>query len=192
MLKSLLPPDKSVVTAKIADKAVTYPKIQDVSATARVLGRKTAGAGTVEECTLSQVLDLLGSAAQGHVLYRGASGWVYLAAGTNGYVLTTHGTGADPAWAAPATLVTVGAAVSGAVVNNDVLFVDGSGNLANERICRRYGAALALTAVRTRQRTTYASRRCNQMWPRCCQRTRLSSPARSIGHGSTIRFRRTR
>jgi hypothetical protein len=35
----------------IADKAVTYAKIQDVSATNRILGRQTAGSGAVEEIT---------------------------------------------------------------------------------------------------------------------------------------------
>jgi hypothetical protein len=40
-------------TAAIADDAVTYAKIQDVTATDRLLGRSTAGAGDVEEivCT---------------------------------------------------------------------------------------------------------------------------------------------
>jgi len=38
-------------TADIADGAVTYAKIQDVSATDKLLGRSTAGAGDVEEIT---------------------------------------------------------------------------------------------------------------------------------------------
>ena len=42
-----------IVTADIANSQVTYAKIQNVSATDRVLGRSTAGAGVVEEiiCT---------------------------------------------------------------------------------------------------------------------------------------------
>lgn len=42
-----------VTTAKIGDDQVTYAKMQDVSATDRLLGRSTAGAGNVEEipCT---------------------------------------------------------------------------------------------------------------------------------------------
>lgn len=45
--------DLGVTTAKIAADAVTYAKIQDVTATDRLLGRATAGAGDVEEivCT---------------------------------------------------------------------------------------------------------------------------------------------
>ena len=43
----------TVPTAALADDAVTYAKIQDVTTTDRILGRSTAGAGVVEEieCT---------------------------------------------------------------------------------------------------------------------------------------------
>lgn len=44
------PADSSVTTAKLANGAVTYPKIQNVTAD-RILGRATAGAGVVEEIT---------------------------------------------------------------------------------------------------------------------------------------------
>jgi hypothetical protein len=80
--------------------AVTYAKMQDVSATSRVLGRKTAGAGDPEELTLSELLDFIGSAAQGDILYRGAAGWARLAAGTSGHYLQTQGAAANPQWAA--------------------------------------------------------------------------------------------
>jgi microcystin-dependent protein len=83
----------------IDNDAVTYAKMQNVSTTSRVLGRRTAGAGDVEECTLTQVLDMVGSVATCDILYRGASDWTRLAAGTNGYVLTTRGTGSAPEWA---------------------------------------------------------------------------------------------
>ena len=45
------PTDGSVTTAKIANDAVTYAKIQNVSATDRLLGRSSAGSGDVEEIT---------------------------------------------------------------------------------------------------------------------------------------------
>lgn len=41
----------TIATAGIADDAVTYAKIQNVSAAPRVLGRTTAGAGNIEELT---------------------------------------------------------------------------------------------------------------------------------------------
>lgn len=69
------------------------------SATQRVLGRNSAGAGAGEEVTLTQLLDWIGSAAQGDILIRGSSAWARLAAGTAGQVLKTGGTGANPAWA---------------------------------------------------------------------------------------------
>lgn len=45
------PTDGSVTTAKIANDAVTYAKLQNVSATDRLLGRSSAGSGDVEEVT---------------------------------------------------------------------------------------------------------------------------------------------
>jgi uncharacterized protein DUF5907 len=83
----------------IANDAVTYAKMQNVSATARIIGRKTAAAGDPEECTLSEVLDFVGSAVQGDILYRGASTWTRLGAGTSGQFLKTQGASANPIWA---------------------------------------------------------------------------------------------
>jgi hypothetical protein len=83
-------------TTTIANSAVTYAKIQNV-ANQRILGRNTAGSGVVEELTSSQVLDWLGS-TRGQILYRGASGWTVLSAGTSGQLLQTNGAGADPSW----------------------------------------------------------------------------------------------
>jgi hypothetical protein len=82
----------------VDSNTITYAKMQDVSSTSRVLGRKTAGAGDPEELTLSELLDFIGSAAQGDILYRSASGWARLAAGTSGQVLKTQGAGANPVW----------------------------------------------------------------------------------------------
>lgn len=52
----------TVATAGITDKAVTYAKIQDISATSRVLGRITAGAGVTEELTGSNIRTIAGLA----------------------------------------------------------------------------------------------------------------------------------
>ena len=60
--------NSSVGTDNIADDAVTYTKIQDVTATDRLLGRSTAGAGDVEEivCTAAgrALIDDANAAAQ--------------------------------------------------------------------------------------------------------------------------------
>jgi len=50
----------SVITAKILNDNVTYAKIQNVSATDRILGRDTAGAGDIEELTVSGGLEFTG------------------------------------------------------------------------------------------------------------------------------------
>lgn len=82
----------------IANNAVTYAKMQDVTATSRLIGRKTAGAGDPEEITMSEGLAFIGN-TQGMILYRDGSGWNVLSAGTSGQVLQTGGAGANPAWA---------------------------------------------------------------------------------------------
>jgi len=85
--------------ATIANDAVTNAKLANMTAST-IKARITASTGDPEDATLTQVLDLVGSAAQGDILYRGTSTWSRLAAGTSGHYLKTNGTGSDPAWAA--------------------------------------------------------------------------------------------
>lgn len=86
----------TIATAGIADDAVTYAKLQDISATQRVLGRNTAGAGNTEEVTLTQLLDWVGSAANGDILIRTGGSWTRLAKATDGQRLTL--VSGVPAW----------------------------------------------------------------------------------------------
>lgn len=86
-----------VATGQVADDAITYAKIQNVSATQRALGRNTGGAGDTEEVTATQLLDWIG-ATRGSILYRGAAGWAILSPGTATHVLTSNGAGADPSY----------------------------------------------------------------------------------------------
>lgn len=88
-----------VVTASILNGAVTYAKIQDVSATKRALGRNTAGAGDAEEVTAAQIINWLGTPARGDMIRQGASDPERLAKGSAGQVLTMGAD--DPAWAEP-------------------------------------------------------------------------------------------
>jgi hypothetical protein len=83
---------------EVADNSITYAKLQDISATQRVIGRNAAGAGDPEEVSASQLLDWL-STAHGAVLFRASTGWVALAPGTSGHYLQTKGADADPVWA---------------------------------------------------------------------------------------------
>jgi hypothetical protein len=60
----------TIATAGIADNAVSYAKMQDITATARFVGRITAGAGDPEELTGTQattLLDVFTSALKGLV-----------------------------------------------------------------------------------------------------------------------------
>lgn len=52
--------NNAVTTAKILDDNVTYGKIQDVSATDRLLGRDTAAAGIIEEIPVSSGIEFTG------------------------------------------------------------------------------------------------------------------------------------
>ena len=63
--------------------------------------------------TVSAVLDSLGSAAKGDLIYRGTSTWSFLAPGTAGYVLTSGGTGGVPTWSAPAATGVTSVGLSG-------------------------------------------------------------------------------
>jgi hypothetical protein len=95
--------------------AVTYAKIQDISATQRLLGRNSGGAGSTEEVSQSQALDWLGS-SQGQILYRNLSGWSALTPGTDRQYLQTRGLAANPAYAQPGprsvTVLTTGSSLT--------------------------------------------------------------------------------
>ena len=117
-------------TWTVDNDAITYAKMQNISATQRVLGRNTAAAGDTEEVTFSQFLDWVGSAAQGDILYRGASSWTRLAAGTSGQLLQTNGASANPSWVTPAAgssaWTTVKKTSDEARASNTTLTVDGA------------------------------------------------------------------
>jgi hypothetical protein len=88
----------------IANAAVTYAKLQNVSATKRLLGRNTSGAGSAEELQLTTVLDWLitpPDLEQGSVPIRGASSWRALPPGAVGYVLASGGALGDASWKSP-------------------------------------------------------------------------------------------
>lgn len=104
-------------TAGLANNAATNAILDDM-ANGTVKGRKTAGTGDPEDLTLSEVLDLIGSAAQGDILYRGASAWARLPAGTDRQYVQTRGAGANPAYAQPGLrTVTVLTSGTGATYN---------------------------------------------------------------------------
>lgn len=77
---------------KLDDLAATDDNTDlDASATKHGLMPKWTSA------LISALLDLI-SSTRGAILYRGAAAWAALNPGTDGYVLTAHGTGTDPTW----------------------------------------------------------------------------------------------
>lgn len=72
--------DLNVTTGKLADDAVTYAKMQNVSATDRLLGRDTAAAGDVEELTVTGGVEFSGS---GGIRRSALTGDVLASAGSN-------------------------------------------------------------------------------------------------------------
>jgi hypothetical protein len=87
----------TIVTASIADDAVTYAKMQNIVTAQRLLGSASAN-GIVAEISIATALAWLGN-TRGQILRRGASAWEALALGTNGQVLTSNGT--DAIWSDP-------------------------------------------------------------------------------------------
>lgn len=91
----------SGATWTVDNGVITLAKQADL-ATQRVIGRNTGSTGVPEAVTLTQLLDWIGSAAQGDLLYRGAASWARLGAGTAGQFLQTAGASANPTWASVA------------------------------------------------------------------------------------------
>lgn len=86
-----------VALANLADKSITYAKMQNVSAQYRILGRRSTGAGPTEEVTATQLFDWYGT-TQGSLICRGSSSWAMLPPGTSGQVLMSGGAGANLYW----------------------------------------------------------------------------------------------
>ena len=81
-----------------ANAPVSGASIANLLIVSNISGSTTVPTGN----TLTNLLDAIISSARGTIIYRTNSGWVGLAPGTSGQVLTTAGAGADPHWATPA------------------------------------------------------------------------------------------
>lgn len=100
---------------------------------------------------LVDVTDILvTSEAQGDILYRGSSSWARLAAGTNGYLLSTQGTGANPQWIAPgAASVGVGATIQRAITTTSTPFNTNDTTIPRDNTKPQSGEGVAWTAFDT-------------------------------------------
>lgn len=96
--------------------------------------------------TLTQLLDLVGSAAQGDILYRNGSDWVRLAASTAGFHLQTNGASNNPTWEAPIQCIAV------ACSDETTALTTGNG-----KITFRMPYKFTLTAVRASLTTAQTS-----------------------------------
>jgi hypothetical protein len=79
--------------------SVSLASVANQTLLANISGSSTAPTPTA----LSALFDAILGSAQGSVLYRAATGWAALGPGTNGQVLTSGGSAANPAWAAAVT-----------------------------------------------------------------------------------------
>ena len=66
------------VDVSVADDGVTNAKLANMAAN-KIKARKTGSTGDPEDCTLSEVLDFVGSAANGDILIRASGAWTRLA-----------------------------------------------------------------------------------------------------------------
>lgn len=102
---------------------VSNSKLSNMNAVTMKCNPTTSAAVPVD-ASFSTFLDASVSAAQGDIIYRGASTWTRLAAGTSGQYLQTLGVSANPAWTTIAA--GSGTVTSAGVVGNNGISVAGS------------------------------------------------------------------
>jgi len=97
--------NSSIPTSDITGLAnvATSGAYGDLSGVPTVVSAFTNDAGYLTSVALNDVTDVtISGVAQGDVLYRNATGWVNLGAGTNGQVMTSGGAAANVSWTTPA------------------------------------------------------------------------------------------
>ncbi len=113
---------------------------RNMAADLNIGGFNITNVGTVDGYNLQSIF----SGVQGSILYRGVAGWTQLAPSTDGFLLSTHGAGADPTWVSPTAGSgdVVGPASStnyalarfngltGKIIQNSNATLDDSGNLS--------------------------------------------------------------
>ncbi len=113
------------ITADVKDNSVTYAKIQDVSATNRLLGRITSGSGDAEELTGTQattLLDTFTSSLKGLTPASGGGTTTYLRADGTWNTPPGGGGGLSDAYGA----ITDGTNTAGASGSDTIRFTAGS------------------------------------------------------------------
>jgi hypothetical protein len=93
-----------------------------------ILANISGGSAAPTPQTMTAILDAVFGTTRGGLLFRGASAWQFLGAGTDGYYLKTRGTTNDPLWDSPAGSGTVTSVASGTGLTGGP--ITGSGTLA--------------------------------------------------------------
>jgi hypothetical protein len=88
-------------------------------ASGTIKGRTTAGTGDVQDITVSQALDLIGS-TRGQILFRGLSSWSSLVPGSANQILRSNGPSSDPDYISLSTLLPVGSVIQTVVAQTQV------------------------------------------------------------------------
>lgn len=130
------------ITLNINNQAVTYAKIQNISATNRLLGRATAGAGVTEEITIGSGLTLTGTTLS---VTAGGVGTV-----TDVSVVTANGVSGSVATSTttPAITLTLGAITPTSVNGLTISTTNGTLTLANGSTLATSGAnSITLTSA---------------------------------------------
>jgi hypothetical protein len=91
-----LPALTGAITTSAGSNVTSFGTI----ATHNLLANTTSGTTAPAGVTLSALIDAAIDNTQGDLLYRGASVWTQLGAGTAGALLTTGGASANPSWSA--------------------------------------------------------------------------------------------
>lgn len=93
-----------------------------------VSDKSMSSSGTTKKATVNKILDSLAgsSVAQGDIIYRGATNWSRIPAGTAGQFLQTNGSGSNPSWE---TVAGGGGGIGGSTgaVDNAIIRADGTG-----------------------------------------------------------------
>lgn len=141
----------TVATAGIADDAVTYAKIQNVSATDRLLGRDTAAAGDVEELTVSGGVEFTGA---GGIQRSALTGDVTASAGSNATTIAANAV-SDTKLRDSAALTVIGRAANSSGDPADIAAVAASDAVLRES-ASTVGFGTIATGGITNSAVTYA------------------------------------
>lgn len=109
----------AVQNSPVADGSVTNTKLANMAQN-RIKGRNDSGSGPPEDLTLSEVLDMVGSAADGDILYRASGSWTRLPKGTASQQLRMNSGGTAPEWASASSAVIVDRAYAEYTTSSDI------------------------------------------------------------------------